>query len=292
MDELTETQRATEPPDGGLADIPGATKRALDENPASLARELGREYDAQLRFRVKTLEEELSDAARRARTGDSDWLDRIPDTPGEHLSWHALGTLYERDPEAALAVWNRVNREADDELARGHRAALALEFHGTPWERARFLAIRQNLVAEWRPNGGAELLLIDQMAIAHAQFLDWTERLYVQGATEARSLARDVKLSTRGSWDPPKVSAADAMDQAAAMAERWQRLFVRAARALRDFRRYAPSVVVNGAAQVNVAAVQQNVARAGAVSHNGLSVHLGYHGPAMAPRRGAGGWPR
>ena len=48
---------------------------------------------------------------------------------------------------------------------------------------------------------------------------------------------------------------------APAMAERWQRLFVRAARTLRDLRRYASSVVVNGAAQVNVAAVQQNVAR-------------------------------
>lgn len=262
MDELTETKPPTEPPDDDVGKLPEATMRALDEDPASLARELGHAYEANLRYYAKEVGDELSEADRKARVGSDEWLERIPDTPGEHLSWHALGMLHERDPEEALAVWGRVNREADDELARGHRAALTQEFHGRPWDRARFLAIRQNLVAEWRPNGGAELLLIDQMAIAHAQFLDWTERLYVQGATEATRSARETKLSTRGSWDPPRVSASDAMDQAAAMAERWQRLFVRAARALRDFRRYAPSVVVNGAAQVNVAAVQQNVSRA------------------------------
>ena len=100
------------------------------------------------------------------------------------------------------------------------------------------------------------------MAIAQSQFLDWTERLYVQGATGARTRAHEVKSSRRGGWDPPRVSQAASMEQSAAMAERWQRLFVRAVRTLRDLRRYAPSVVVNGAAQVNVAAVQQNVARA------------------------------
>jgi hypothetical protein len=42
------------------------------------------------------------------------------------------------------------------------------------------------------------------------------------------------------------------------MAERFQRLFVRAVRTLRDLRRYAPTVVVQNAGQVNVAAVQTN----------------------------------
>ena len=59
--------------------------------------------------------------------------------------------------------------------------------------------------------------------------------------------------------DPLGVPTASGAE-AAAMAERWQRLFVRAARALRDLRRHSPSAMVNGAAQVNVAAVQQNVA--------------------------------
>ena len=46
------------------------------------------------------------------------------------------------------------------------------------------------------------------------------------------------------------------------MADRFSRLFLRDLRALRDLRRYAPAVVVQGSAQINVAERQVNVNRA------------------------------
>ena len=58
-----------------------------------------------------------------------------------------------------------------------------------------------------------------------------------------------------------RVYAPAALDQAAAMADRWQRAFLRDLRALRDLRRYAPAVVVHGSAQINVAERQVNVSR-------------------------------
>ena len=61
-------------------------------------------------------------------------------------------------------------------------------------------------------------------------------------------------------YEPLRLTSAQAVEEAAAMAERFQRLFVRAIRTLRDLRRYAPSVVVQNAGQVNLAALQQNVA--------------------------------
>ena len=52
------------------------------------------------------------------------------------------------------------------------------------------------------------------------------------------------------------------MDQSAAMADRFQRMFLRGLRALRDLRRYAPAVVVQNAGQVNVGGQQVNLTHA------------------------------
>jgi hypothetical protein len=59
-------------------------------------------------------------------------------------------------------------------------------------------------------------------------------------------------------WQPSKVSVAEAMEQSAAMMDRFNRLFLRTLRALRDLRRYP--VIVQNAQQVNVADRQVNVA--------------------------------
>ena len=50
------------------------------------------------------------------------------------------------------------------------------------------------------------------------------------------------------------------MEQAAAMVDRFNRLLLRTLRALRDLRRYGPSVTVQNAAQVNIGGQQVNMA--------------------------------
>ena len=226
----------------------------------SLAREMARAYVQMVRLHRERLD--LSAAEADARAGDLAAYDaeRVVDAPPDEVSWFSLGRAAEHDPARAQAAWERIGAEARDELASGHRAAAALEWDGTPWTRARFLAIRESFVQDWRPRGGTELALIDQMAQAHATYLFWMERLHVRSVGEAN--VEDRTLEREGSWEPPRVDAAAALDQAAAMADRFSRLFLRDLRALRDLRRYAPAVVVQGSAQINVAERQVNVNRA------------------------------
>ena len=75
-------------------------------------------------------------------------------------------------------------------------------------------------------------------------------RLTVLSTTEAQR--QDREIEERGRWAPPTVDAAAAIDQAAAMVDRFNRLFMRTLRSLRDLRRYSASVVVQNVGQLNV----------------------------------------
>jgi hypothetical protein len=225
---------------------------ALDPEVSVLARRLGAAYAANVRWRMVELKEGADEADRRVRAADDpEWQTRALSEPSDEVSWGALSTLIEANPEAGWAVWERVKAEASEELTSGHRAALALCWDDSPWPRAQFLAIRQAFIDDWQPRGGIELTLIDQMAQAHSLYLHWIERANMQASLEASSFDR--QIHGRGRWKPRQISAAESLDQSAQMADRWQKLFVRALRALRDLRRTTPSVVVAApGGQVNV----------------------------------------
>ena len=75
----------------------------------------------------------------------------------------------------------------------------------------------------------------------------FTAEASLEGTKQKRDIGRN------GWWEPRTLGAAEALDQSAQMAERWQKLFVRALRALRDLRRHAPPVVLAApGSQVNV----------------------------------------
>ena len=61
----------------------------------------------------------------------------------------------------------------------------------------------------------------------------------------------------------PEQDAADAMEQAGAMAERFHRMYLRNLRAMRDYRRYNGPVLVQNAGQVNVGGQHVNIAPQG-----------------------------
>lgn len=138
-------------------------------------------------------------------------------------------------------------------MSSGHRAAHAVETDdANGQQRARFLAVRDELSNEWRPNTGLERLLIDTMSQAITM--------------QERRLKRLVLLDTLDGPDgeptpsqAPRGAIATAIEQAAGMVERFNRLFMRAVRQLRDLRRFAPQVIVQNAAQVNVGNHQLNV---------------------------------
>ena len=183
---------------------------------------------------------------------------RIFNCPPEQVSWLDLHTLADRDTELAVRRYEEIKQAARDELRTGHRAGKTMEpTTFGPWDRARFLAIREELASEWQPRNGIERTLIDGMAQAYTAQLFWMERLTLFSTLEPVNGSEAVKQ--RGSWTPPTIAVADAIDQAALMVDRFNRLFMRTLRALRDLRRYSQTVVIRRAKQVNVGQQQVNV---------------------------------
>ncbi|HEV2122263.1 MAG TPA: hypothetical protein VGW38_05770 [Chloroflexota bacterium] len=215
-----------------------------------------REMTAIYRDRMRLSQEE---AFERVTGTDADRMrDHLLHDEPEQIMWPGIQRLTDVDPIAAQQVWERLKRTASDELTSGHRAAAVLDYDGLPWDRARFLAIRQAFSEEWQPQGGIELALLDTLAQSHSQYLWWLERLHLMSILECQ--LDDPKLRRQGYWQPPRVDGAQAIAEAGAMVERFNRLFLRTLRALRDLRRYTPpSVVVQQAGQVNVGQQQVNV---------------------------------
>jgi hypothetical protein len=233
------------------------------DDDAELARELAGAFG-------RVLEEyreffELSPEEARARAGEAGVaqrgrLDRILTGPPDQVSWFDLDTLARHDPDKARDRWEQVKRAARLEVRDGRRAARALEGPEARtgrgcWERARFLAVRAELADAWRPRDAMEQQLLDQLAQWQTLLWQWQEtvRGYLQMASPAPR--------EDGFGEPPRVSVAEALDQAEAMVERCHRLYLRTLREPRELRRQAPPVVVRRAGQVNIAGRQVNVAR-------------------------------
>jgi hypothetical protein len=197
------------------------------------------------------------DQAEAEASSMGDWhLKRVTEGPINEVSWWDLHHVAEQDPAQALCTWECMKATARDELASGQRAASVFEFGEEPWQRAQFLAIRTAFREEWQPRGGIEDALIDTMAQAQTAYAYWMGQLHVHAVTEGTT--EGWQLQREGTWQSPRVEVAVWIDQAAAMADRFNRLFLRTLRALRDLRRYTPTVIVQNAGQVNVASLQQN----------------------------------
>jgi hypothetical protein len=241
----------------------------------SLAREMARAYERMVDYYRR----ELSPAEADARALGGGDLDRLEATPADQLSWFDLGGATRLDPERAGAIWERAVAAARDELTSGHRAARAVESDGGPWQRAQFAALLEEFVADWQPRGGIERALVETLAQAYTNQLYWTGRMTILSGTEARR--QDRETTRRGEWSPPTIEAAAAIDQAAAMVDRFNRLFVRTLKVLRDGRRNAPAVVVQNGGQLNLAQAQLNIGQA-EVSADDPQVEVAHEIPAAS----------
>lgn len=150
-------------------------------------------------------------------------VEKILHLPIENVSWYALNKLCGRSPEMAEALWELVKEEARNEFESGHRAAEVFEpVHWTrgAWQRARYLAIRDSFVEQWRPQGGIDLAMLDMLTRSFYMYLCWTEQAVLRTETEMRadppewgqarrqreqSLPRD-RSEMKGYWDPPYAS--------------------------------------------------------------------------------------
>jgi hypothetical protein len=229
----------------------------------ALAMELARAYRQMAAFYRDQLGLTGAEADERAQGVDmtpaeaTADLARIRERPPDQVSWFDLNRLAARDPRDAAAVWREVRAAARRELTSGHRTAQALEWHGGPWARARFLAIRTSFREGSPPQGGIEAALLDAAAEAFSGYLEWTEQLHLQASTEAETERH--RLEQDGYWSPPRLGMAEAIEQSAKMAERAHQRFLRTIKMLHELRRATPTLYVAQAGQVNVGGQQVNV---------------------------------
>ncbi|MBA3726925.1 MAG: hypothetical protein H0W86_10850 [Armatimonadetes bacterium] len=182
---------------------------------------------------------------------------RLLDGPVNQITSFDLGEMTEAEPETAAKAWQRINDDAVDDYESGHRAARVLAgcMNLGPLDLARYMVMRASLIAEWEPNSGSELQIVDMMVQAFMMLEHWTGRHashFMLGFDRDRESGKHVL---------PRVHQAEALEQSASMMERFQRMYTRQVKTLKDLRKGAPPVVVQNAGQVNVGQQQVNVAK-------------------------------
>jgi hypothetical protein len=176
------------------------------------------------------------------------------DASPAQLEWRDISYAEQLEPGAGFEVYNRIKQAASDDLESGERAAdVVASSIIRPWIRARYLALRESFIADWKPAGSIETRLIEMMAQLYTSYEHWME-LSVQRVTiECQEETYQIR-ERGGRWRSVSVTGDADAQQAAEMADRFNRLFLRTLRQLRDLRRYAVPIQINNPQQVNIAA--------------------------------------
>ena len=158
-----------------MAPVTESAKRTTPSELGSLAYEMGRAFVQSVEYYERTgMSTKQATDFMRSITIDTE---KIDEAPARDISWNSIAKLSETDPIKADQVWERIKAAARDTLSTGHYAAKAVEKDNTPWDRATFLAVREEFIRDWQPQTMTEVSLIETLAIAHISQLDWTRRL-------------------------------------------------------------------------------------------------------------------
>jgi hypothetical protein len=183
------------------------------------------------------------------------WYDSLEDaltSAPDDITWMAMGRLEDAQPGSFATLWERIKEYARDELESGQRAALVATAELQPLSRARFLVLREKYIAEWEPRNILESQMID--AVCQAQTI---REYWMRLATSRVAVECEIErfwVGFNGKRSEKRIDGSESARDAREEAERWDRVFIRAMRALRDLRRYSTAVIVNNqGGQVNVA---------------------------------------
>jgi len=198
-----------------------------------------------------------------------------------NLSWWQFNELFKADPSLAREFWEYVKEEAIRDFKAGHLAARMFErtnLQRDVWKRAQFVAVYQAMVKEYQPRGAVEHSMVEMVVVNFFMWQHWLQIHLERATTEPRRESWDYKQWRErnqyqyfrqggkshkrhtnmqffdGTWDAPYQPEAEAIEQAAELADRFRRAYQASVRALRDWRRYSVPVIVQNAEQVNIAA--------------------------------------
>lgn len=73
---------------------------------------------------------------------------------------------------------------------------------------------------------------------------------FVMSSKNSEAIAS--KARQHESWNPPRLTSQEMIESAMMMADRFNRLFLRTLRQMRDLRRYSLTVTINNPGQVNI----------------------------------------
>jgi hypothetical protein len=240
--------------------VAASATAGTEDGTRQLAAELAQAFGHMVGFYREHYGLTPEEARAKAAAAPDEFIEHVLAAAPSQVSWFDLDAIARRDPARAAARWEEVKQAARGEIATGQRAARALEGYDSHcWSRARFLAVRSELSAAWRPRNAAEQHLIDQMAQWQTLIWLWQENVtaYIEIVFNARR--RPPKRDESG--ELPRLRDADALERAVQMAERFHRLYLASLRALRELRR-RPQVVVRAAGQVNIGGQQVNLSGA------------------------------
>ena len=242
--------------------IPESATKPTSPDPETgmLAFEVAKAFRGIVQFYKQSCKLSHEQALEKMREDNPAYLEQILAYPPDQLRWYDIEHVAGRSPEKALELWEQVKQAAREELRSGHRMAQAIVVGDDRcWPRARFLALREELLEGWRPMNALERQMVETLAQAQAAYLHWLETLTTWTSLTCQEEARERKDD--GSWTPLRLGKAEAIEQASAMVDRFHRIMMRTLRTLRDLRRYSPKIVVQNAGQVNVGEQQVNVSR-------------------------------
>ncbi len=214
------------------ATLPIGRRSPAEAEANEAAREMSAARDRYRRWHALTYETSLADSALIDEQWQRENRERIlggaEDKPVDQVQWWDVDHLDNAEPGRGEALWRRVRQEAREELESGWRAARIMEPRtgsDGPWERARFLALRDALREEWRPRPGVESSLVDMLAQIHATYEEWLKRHVHRMAFTGIAVTREEKeyRDGRGQYVTLRVSEHEELEQTAAMADRWQK---------------------------------------------------------------------
>jgi hypothetical protein len=222
-----------------------------------LAAILAPSYARQVAY-YKKYADSVPDPHRTAADEQARLIEEARESPAINVTWQQMGALGEVDLQSALSAWLGVLDYANEELESGGRGALVSD--QTPIERARYLAVRDSFIDQWKPEGGIDRAMIEMLAQSYNLYLYWSLISHARSTGLCTDLEEKwaQRHDKRRNWKAPYEMMRQDIEEAHMMAERYNRIFLRTLRQMRDLRRYAPPVIVNNGGQVNVANQQFN----------------------------------
>jgi len=231
------------------------------------------EYEDRKRGMYDLLKRYPDDAEMQARwtpeliegyaTGEDDTgaIERLRKESFHTATWRDVQGAMAQDAPQAFAIYTAMSEAVKDRVESGILASDALCFQ-MPYERLEFAIIRKGFIDEWQPRGGIESSLVDMLAQNYIAWQFWLKRAFDVATNQdlaSEQVSKNKSYQEPGSWRPPSVTAKEWLDHSTQMADRFNRMFLRVLRQMRDLRRYAAPVTINNPAQVNIGGQQTNI---------------------------------